>query len=268
MARLSVTVALGGVFCAGAAGAGCATLPPMAPGTPQRPHIQQLELGIANAYVVYGARPILVDTGTAGEGDGLAEKLGELGIKPGALALIVLTHGHGDHGGSAERIHKEWRAPIAVGAGDVAMLHDGHNRTLRPSSMTARMLRPFVDRSFPPYAPEIIVTGPIDLRPYGLAGRIIPTPGHTPGSQVVLLDDGDALVGDLLLGGYLGGAIAPGQPGTHYFHDDRLQAETQICFVIRQGARRLFVGHGGPIAAEAAWEKFCSAGDPMPAPSR
>jgi len=245
---------------------GCASArAPMAPAAPERPRVEKLELSIANAYVIYGRRPILVDTGTAGDGDSLARALGELGIKKGGLALVVLTHGHADHAGAGKRIHDDFGAPIAVGQGDVEMLRNGRNRTLRPTSLTARLLRPFGDRTFPPYAPDIAVTAPIDLRPYGVAGRIIPTPGHTPGSQVVLLDDGDAFVGDLLLGGYLGGAMFAATPGTHYYHDDRAAAEAQICFVIRNGARRLYLGHGGPIAAEDAWKHFCSVGDSPPA---
>jgi glyoxylase-like metal-dependent hydrolase (beta-lactamase superfamily II) len=126
------------------------------------------------------------------------------------------------------------------------------------------MIRPFVDRSFPPYTPDIAVSQRIDLRPYGVEGQIVPTPGHTPGSQVVLLDDGDAFVGDLLLGGYFGGAMSPNKPGRHYYHDDVLAAEAQICFVIRSGAHRLYLGHGGPVAAADAWKEFCSAGDAPP----
>ena len=230
----------------------------MTPASPARPRVQALDLGIANAYVVYGRRPILIDSGTADEAPRLVKDLDGLGIRRGELALIVLTHGHADHGGGAKRIHDDWHAPIVAGAGDVAMLQSGHNRPLKPMSVTARLLRPFVDKSFIPYTPDIVASGPIDLRPYGVDARIIPAPGHTPGSQVVLLDDGDAFMGDLLLGGYLGGAMFAGSPGTHYFHDDRAHAEAQICVVIKSGARRLYLGHGGPVAAQAAWKEFCA----------
>jgi hydroxyacylglutathione hydrolase len=231
---------------------------PMTPAAPEQPHVQAMDLGIANAYVVYGRRPILIDTGTAGEAATLVKNLDRLGIRRGDLALIVLTHGHGDHGGGGKRIHDDWHAPVAAGKGDVEMMRAGHNRTLHPTSITARLLRPFVDKDFPPYAPDIVVTAPIDLRPYGIAGRIIPAPGHTPGSQVVLLDDGEAFVGDLMLGGYLGGAMFASAPGTHYYHDDRAQAEAQICVLIKSGGRRLYLGHGGPVTAQAAWQEFCA----------
>ena len=66
---------------------------------------------------------------------------------------------------------------------------------------------------------------------------------------MLLLGDGDAFMGDLLLGGYLGGAMFSCSPGTHYYHDDRPAAEAQICVVIRAGARHLYLGHGGPVSA-------------------
>jgi hydroxyacylglutathione hydrolase len=236
----------------------------MTPATPERPRVQMLDLGIANAYVIYGRKPILFDSGTASESSKLVKDLDRLAIKPGDLALIVLSHGHADHAGGAGTVRERWHAPIAVGAADVEMLHNGRNRTLHPMSFTARLLRPFVDVTFKPYNPDIEVTAPLDLAPYGIAGRVIPAPGHTPGSQVLLLADGDAFMGDLLLGGYLGGAMFSGSPGTHYFHDDRAAAEAQICVAIRAGAKRLYLGHGGPVTADAAWKEFCGKQGPLP----
>ena len=55
--------------------------------------------------------------------------------------------------GPASGSAPDFGAPIAAGQADVQMLHDGHNRTLHPTSLTARLLRPFIDWTFPPYAP-------------------------------------------------------------------------------------------------------------------
>jgi len=263
--RVRVATTLNVVVWAALALPACGpSLVTMTPATPEKPRVQMLDLGIANAYVIYGRRPILFDSGTEDESKTLTKDLDRLGIKPGDLALIVLSHGHADHAGGAGIVRDRWHAPIAVGKSDVEMLHNGRNRKLQPMSFTARLLRPFVDATFKPYNPDIEVTAPIDLAPYGIAGRVLPTPGHTPGSQVLLLGDGDAFVGDLLLGGYLGGAMFASSPGTHYFYDDRAAAEAQICVVIRDGARRLYLGHGGPVSAEDAWKKFCAGQGPLP----
>lgn len=57
------------------------------------------------------------------------------------------------------------------------------------------------------------------LDAFGISGSILYTPGHTPGSISGLLDSGDAIVGDVIMGGWAGGAIRPSQPNFHYFAD-------------------------------------------------
>ncbi|NNF58333.1 MAG: hypothetical protein HKN04_08825 [Rhodothermaceae bacterium] len=67
-----------------------------------------------------------------------------------------------------------------------------------------------------------------------------------------LLDSGEAIVGDLLRGGYMGGRIAPQKPLTPYFQEDRDRAEAATRTVLDRGAQRLYLGHGGPVEAAAA----------------
>lgn len=43
---------------------------------------------------------------------------------------------------------------------------------------------------------------------------------HPPGSISVPFDFGDAIIGDVIMGGYAGGAIRPSQPNFHYFAAD------------------------------------------------
>lgn len=228
------------------------------PGTVDKPHIETFAFTMANAFLIYGERAVLVDSGSNGSADDLVETLTKAGIRKGDLALIVLTHGHADHAGGAKRVHDQWGAPIAVGKDDVAMVEAGHNRELHPMFFFARLLRPFVDRPFTGFKPDIEVSGRLDLTPYGVAGVVNSAPGHTPGTLLVELPGGDAFVGDLMLGGYLGGAMMADKPDTHYFHDDQSAAERRICEVLDRGAKRLFLGHGGPITAEAARARFCA----------
>lgn len=48
--------------------------------------------------------------------------------------------------------------------------------------------------------PDLIFSEDWPLEPYGLAGQVLHTPGHTPGSVSVVLEDGDFIAGDLLRG--------------------------------------------------------------------
>jgi glyoxylase-like metal-dependent hydrolase (beta-lactamase superfamily II) len=229
--------------------AACAHEAPLRPGSAAAPQIRQLDVGSGtNAFVVMGVRPILVDTGWGAETDVLLDELARISVAPRDLALIVLTHGHGDHAGGAARLHQLSGAPVLLQRGDVAMVQAGHNRPLRPTGWLGRRLRGFSDKPFPPFTPDIVVDGEFDLRPYGVDGKILPAPGHTPGSSVVLLANGDAIVGDLVRGELVRTHTAT----RHFFHDDCPAAEAHVAALAQTGVRRFFVGHGGPLEARAA----------------
>ncbi len=66
------------------------------------------------------------------------------------------------------------------------------------------------ERSGAPLA--VHVEASLDPSPYGVAGRVTVTPGHTRGSLTVLTEEGHAFVGDLLGGGWFIGAPFPGRP--------------------------------------------------------
>ena len=52
----------------------------------------------------------------------------------------------------------------------------------------------------PPCRPDILVDDALSLADFGFTARIVHTPGHSPGSQSVIVDDEIALVGDAMFG--------------------------------------------------------------------
>jgi len=64
----------------------------------------------------------------------------------------------------------------------------------------------------------------------------------------------EANVGDLLMGGWLGGMVRSGQPGFPYYADDLGQIRASVKKVLDLGATKFFVGHGGPLDAGRVWE--------------
>ncbi len=120
--------------------------------------------------------------------------------------------------------------------------------TLHPTGLLGVLLRRTSERPFPPFTPDIAADAEIDLKPYGIEGRIVPMPGHTPGSLAVVLADGDAVVGDLVRGGIL----ARHSPRRHFYQDDCAAAESHLAALVDGGTTRLFVGHFGPLAAKTA----------------
>ena len=73
---------------------------------------------------------------------------------------------------------------------------------------------------------------------------------------VLQLDDGRTFVGDMILGGYLGGTFMPTRAGEHYFHADRNRNLQNIRSLLKGSAREFYLGHGGPVSRESVAAAF------------
>lgn len=225
--------------------------------------IVTIRLLISNAYLVRADRPVLVDAGSPREEHKIVRALRRAGVEPRDLGLIVLTHGHSDHAGSAAALRRISGAPLAIHAHDAHMLRRGSNDPLVPTNLAGRMMRPFTDRRFEPCEPDLLLEGERSLAEYGLPGRVLCTPGHTPGSLSLLLDHHEAIAGDLLIGGYLGGLVARGVPRYPYFADDLPEIVRSVERLLATRPTRIYVGHGGPL--EAPHVEQWLAAQPQPA---
>jgi len=87
----------------------------------------------------------------------------------------------------------------------------------------------------------------VSLTEYGIPGRIIPTPGHSMGSVSVLLETGDAFVGDLAMNGFPM-SIGPGLP---IFAEDLQKVKRSWQLLLEMGAKTVYPAHGKPFPADA-----------------
>lgn len=211
-----------------------------------------ISLGIVTGYVLKAARVIAIDAGPPGKAGQFARGLARAGIRPSDVQLIVLTHGHWDHVGSARDLKTLTGAKLAMHEADRACLEQ--SLILLPPGTTTwgkafiAIERLFLPRITIPAATVDVILGkePLPLLEYGLPGRILYTPGHSPGSVSVLLDSGEAFVGDLAMNGF---PLRRG-PGLPIIAEDRAAVIDSWHRLLDAGARKIYPAHGKPFPAE------------------
>jgi hydroxyacylglutathione hydrolase len=214
-----------------------------------------LPLGLVNAFIVRTRSGcMLIDTGLPGSERKFGKALGRLGLAFSDIKLIVVTHAHVDHAGSAAALRALSGAPIVGHAGDVP-----HFRRELPMSFcpTGWLGRVFIKTKLmlEPYAgfePDILLDDgeTLDLAPYGADGVVGHTPGHTAGSISVQLASRDALVGDLISSGILlGGILRTGRAKRPPFEDDPHAVGAELQRMVSAGMMNFHMGHGGPLHA-------------------
>jgi glyoxylase-like metal-dependent hydrolase (beta-lactamase superfamily II) len=84
------------------------------------------------------------------------------------------------------------------------------------------------------------------LAEYGIPGRVLPTPGHIRGSVSVLLETGDAFVGDLAVN------VRPLRlsPGPPLYAEDVQRVRESWKFLLSEGAKTVYPAHGRPFPAD------------------
>ncbi|MDQ5977354.1 MAG: hydroxyacylglutathione hydrolase [Verrucomicrobiota bacterium] len=193
---------------------------------------------ISNCYLLLGERPVLVDTGAPGDLKRILAALKAVSLDPKDIALILLTHGHSDHAGCAAELRRRSGAQVALHIGDAPLVRQGRNGILAAQDTLGRVLRPFVDEEFEGFEPDLLFREGIALEPYGVKGKVLATPGHTPGSASVVLASGEAIIGDVLRGSF----VWPNKSRPHWFCNDPESNARSIVRLAREGLLRCHPG--------------------------
>lgn len=142
----------------------------------------------------------LVDSGSPDEEARVLAKLKQLGRID--LKVIWTTHAHYDHYGSGAALREFTGARIGVHPDDAETMSKGLSTTgiVRRYGFVFSAVLPVVSRihPLPPTKPDFTLEDGETLERWGLAASILHTPGHTPGSSCLILEDRTAFAGDLL----------------------------------------------------------------------
>lgn len=170
--------------------------------------------GRSNAFLVAnGGKFLLVDSGPGSCWKTLDRRLRRLGV--GRLDALVLTHAHYDHAGNAARLQEKHKTKVIAHIAEGPFLARGENSAVGGTNALTRLMvaglgKLFARRArYEPCRPDIQVDPAFDLREFGLKADILHTPGHTPGSLSVIVDDEIALVGDAMFGVFPGSVLPP-----------------------------------------------------------
>ena len=192
---------------------------------------------------------VLIDAGFPGTLASFLKALKRLGAAPKDVRAIVITHVHYDHLGCLASILALSGADVLVHAAEAEVLKTGSTPLPCGTNPLARAIVSafggFAPKEHPErgVVPTIIVEGEFDLSCFGVQGKIIPTPGHTAGSVSVILDSGDAFVGD----------AATNMPGLNRrsvfppFADDPAALFLSWEKLLETGAETFRPAHGAPF---------------------
>jgi len=219
--------------------------------------IIRIKLSLSNAYLIKDKKSILVDAGAPKQADQILAAVKRAGVDEKEISLILHTHGHFDHAGSTAELKRRLKIPIAVHANDVFMLKQGVNGVIKPRNFEAKIIAALVPNSFEPSEPDIVINQEMNLNDFGIDAKVIFTPGHTKGSISVLCKN-QAIIGDLMMGGWAGGAVYSSYPNYHYYIDDLNDLHSSMKKILSHQPATLYVGHGGPLKLKNVDDHFSS----------
>ena len=205
-----------------------------------------------NCYLIKEDGIIMVDAGIPKGGKRLMKWLDSLSINPRDISLLFLTHGHIDHVRSANEFKNLTGCKVAINYREkdwvqkgIVSVPPGVNLWGKVCSALGTILNPFMKFTGTPID-VILEDDEYSLESYGIHGRIIHTPGHTSGSMSLLLDTGDAFVGDLAVNG-LPLRIGPGMPEVA---EDADSVKNGWRLLLSSGVKQIYPTHGKQFNAD------------------
>jgi glyoxylase-like metal-dependent hydrolase (beta-lactamase superfamily II) len=187
--------------------------------------------------------------------DALEHALGEAGVEPGSIRLLVCTHAHADHYGNAAEMIDRYGCPLALAPGQTSSAETLRDPILPLASRlelarragvpdelrTAAVSHPGDDGLHRRPDPDVLLHEGTLITAAPGTWRVVPAPGHSQ-TQIVLFEEGSGMLlsADLVLAGripYLEYGYTPDPWAEHVASLERATALEP---------RVLLPGHGAP----------------------
>ncbi len=215
--------------------------------------IHRLGTGMVNSYLLEeGSEVTIIDAGMPGYWSALPGELAAMGHTLDDVRAVVLTHGHSDHIGFAERARRERSVPVRVHELDAALARGEvpnpakGSGPIRPLPLLRFLLLSLAKGALrTPRLTEVATYGDGATLDVPGSPRVILMPGHTPGSAALHVPGRNALfVGDTMATlavttGATGPMVAP-------FSADPAAAVASLARLDDVEAGWLLPGHGLP----------------------
>jgi glyoxylase-like metal-dependent hydrolase (beta-lactamase superfamily II) len=203
------------------------------------PDVRMLVGVPGQAYLVKTPRGVvLVDTGAVGNGETVAAALKDWGLDRGSLRLVLLTHWHPDHTGSASEIGRWPGVDVGVHRADAPVVRGTQTGTPPVLTPAEEVLHAQIAAAGLPDAPRARVDRELDDGSVLGGAHVVATPGHTDGSAAYWFPESGLLcTGDTAANHE--GAVILGP-----FNVDRARAAESFRLLGRFDAAVVGFGHG------------------------
>jgi glyoxylase-like metal-dependent hydrolase (beta-lactamase superfamily II) len=163
--------------------------------------IHTLKFGINRCYIIQAEGTIMIDGGPPNSIKKFKKYLDELSIDPSEIQLIVLTHADFDHAGSAKDFRELTGAKVMIHRNESEYLENGTMKWAPGVTAWGKISRfifkPLIaGKKLPKIKADIVIeNNEFQLHKFGINGKVIFTPGHSPGHVSVVLENGDCFAG-------------------------------------------------------------------------